>query len=201
MNSEQGIESATVPRPTGWRTLARRSVERGYRNQPGRVEQLLRWSPEQIQHAGQAYRSAMKGFTSMSSRGGSPSSRCQKPRRKRYGHYDRRGQIRERVPIENGRGGRGAQRSSTTHWCPGPVLVTRRSATTSQARCGYTPVSHMTGRRVRMLPWDPLWRLRHRLQQTDGQAGPGDHGQVEQSPSKMPTGDYPASSPILSNLH
>ncbi len=41
------------------------------------------------------------------------------------------------------------------------VLVTRRSATTSQARCGYTPVSHMTGRRVRMLPWDPLWRLRH----------------------------------------
>ena len=40
-------------------------------------------------------------------------------------------------------------------------LVTRRSATTSQARCGYTPVSHMTGRRVRMLPWDPLWRLRH----------------------------------------
>ncbi len=41
------------------------------------------------------------------------------------------------------------------------VLVTRRSATTSQARCGYTPASHMTGRRVRMLPWDPLWRLRH----------------------------------------
>ena len=41
------------------------------------------------------------------------------------------------------------------------VLVTRRSATTSQARCGYTPVSHMTGRRVRMFPWDPLWRLRH----------------------------------------
>ena len=26
--------------------------------------------------------------------------RCQKPRRKRYGHYDRRGQIRERVPID-----------------------------------------------------------------------------------------------------
>ena len=41
------------------------------------------------------------------------------------------------------------------------VLVTRRSATTSQARCGYTPASHMTGHRVRMLPWDPLWRLRH----------------------------------------
>ena len=44
---------------------------------------------------------------------------------------------------------------------PPDALVTRRSATTSQARCGYTPVSHMTGRRVRMLPWDPLWRLRH----------------------------------------
>ena len=26
--------------------------------------------------------------------------RCQKPRRKRYGHYDRRGQIRERVSID-----------------------------------------------------------------------------------------------------
>ena len=51
-----------------------------------RVEQLLRedWSPEQI-----------SGWLTREEGVLHRHLRCQKPRRKRYGHYDRRGQIRE----------------------------------------------------------------------------------------------------------
>ena len=76
-----------------------------------RVEQLLRedWSPEQIS----GWLTREEGVSVSHERiyqhvyedkrcGGDLHRhlRCQKPRRKRYGHYDRRGQIRERVSID-----------------------------------------------------------------------------------------------------
>ena len=76
-----------------------------------RVEQLLRedWSPEQVS----GWLTWEEGVSVSHERiyqhvyedkrcGGDLHRhlRCQKPRRKRYGHYDRRGQIRERVPID-----------------------------------------------------------------------------------------------------
>ena len=76
-----------------------------------RVEQLLRedWSPEQVS----GWLTREEGVSVSHERiyqhvyedkrcGGDLHRhlRCQKPRRKRYGHYDRRGQIRERVSID-----------------------------------------------------------------------------------------------------
>ena len=76
-----------------------------------RVEQLLRedWSPEQVS----GWLTWEEGVSVSHERiyqhvyedkrcGGDLHRhlRCQKPRRKRYGHYDRRGQIRERVSID-----------------------------------------------------------------------------------------------------
>jgi IS30 family transposase len=51
--------------------------------------------------------------------------RCQKPRRKRYGHYDRRGQIPGRVGIENRPAGV-ASRRRLGHW-EGDTMIGRRS--------------------------------------------------------------------------
>ena len=76
-----------------------------------RVEQLLRedWSPEQVsgwlaQEEGTAISHEwIYWYVYEDKRRGGDLHRhlrCQKPRRKRYGHYDRRGQIRERVSID-----------------------------------------------------------------------------------------------------
>ena len=76
-----------------------------------RVEQLLRedWSPEQIsgwltreEGVSVSHERIYQHVYEDKRRGGDLHRhlRCQKPRRKRYGHYDRRGQIRERVPID-----------------------------------------------------------------------------------------------------
>ena len=75
-----------------------------------RVEQLLRedWSPEQIsgwltreEGVSVSHERIYQHVYEDKRRGGDLHRhlRCQKPRRKRYGHYDRRGQIRERVSI------------------------------------------------------------------------------------------------------
>ncbi len=75
------------------------------------MEQLLRedWSPEQVsgwlaQEEGTAISHEwIYWYVYEDKRRGGDLHRhlrCQKPRRKRYGHYDRRGQIRERVPID-----------------------------------------------------------------------------------------------------
>ena len=76
-----------------------------------RVEQLLRedWSPEQIsgwltreEGVSVSHERIYQHVYEDKRRGGDLHRhlRCQKPRRKRYGHYDRRGQIRERVSID-----------------------------------------------------------------------------------------------------
>ena len=76
-----------------------------------RVEQLLRedWSPEQIsgwltreECVSVSHERIYQHVYEDKRRGGDLHRhlRCQKPRRKRYGHYDRRGQIRERVSID-----------------------------------------------------------------------------------------------------
>ena len=75
------------------------------------MEQLLRedWSPEQIsgwltreEGVSVSHERIYQHVYEDKRRGGDLHRhlRCQKPRRKRYGHYDRRGQIRERVPID-----------------------------------------------------------------------------------------------------
>ena len=75
------------------------------------MEQLLRedWSPEQIsgwltreEGVSVSHERIYQHVYEDKRRGGDLHRhlRCQKPRRKRYGHYDRRGQIRERVSID-----------------------------------------------------------------------------------------------------
>ena len=75
------------------------------------MEQLLRedWSPEQIsgwltreEGVSVSHERIYQHVYEDKRRGGDLHRhlRCQKPRRKRYGYYDRRGQIRERVSID-----------------------------------------------------------------------------------------------------
>ena len=79
-----------------------------------RVEQLLRedWSPEQIsgwltreEGVSVSHERIYQHVYEDKRRGGDLHRhlRCQKPRKKRYGHYDRRGQIRNGCPSMNGR--------------------------------------------------------------------------------------------------
>ena len=107
LGRNKGLKGYRPNRPTGWRRIARRSeTERGYLESTwARVEQLLRedWSPEQISgwltreegvsvsHDTDSHQHVYEDKR----RGGDLHRRlrCQKPRRKRYGHYDRRGQI------------------------------------------------------------------------------------------------------------
>ena len=150
-----------------------------------RVEQLLRedWSPEQIsgwltreEGVSVSHERIYQHVYEDKRRGGDLHRhlRCQKPRRKRYGHYDRRGQIRERVPIDER-----------------PEVVEARSRIGEGVESKWLlrpPLSFLGAwperKHQRAHPAVPAQG--NRLQQTDGQAGPGDHGQVEQSPSKMP---------------
>ena len=155
-----------------------------------RVEQLLRedWSPEQIsgwltreEGVSVSHERIYQHVYEDKRRGGDLHChlRCQKPRRKRYGHYDRRGQIRERVSIDER-----------------PEVVEARSrigdweADTVIGKLGGAVLVTLVERRSRLrliaLAHPAVPAQGNRLQQTDGQAGPGDHGQVEQSPSKMP---------------
>ena len=121
MHRSRSVESAVTivgigNRPEqSYRLAQNRKKERDRTRIPkstwARVEQLLRedWSPEQVsgwlaQEEGTAISHEwIYWYVYEDKRRGGDLHRhlrCQKPRRKRYGHYDRRGQIRERVSID-----------------------------------------------------------------------------------------------------